>query len=51
MPSNMTTVELQNEDVPQDMECYVDSEGNKYNFAFGLNWDGIIIDERTKSYK
>jgi len=31
--------------------CYVDSEGNKYNFAFGLNWDGIIIDERTKSYK
>ena len=51
MPSNMTTVELQNEDVPQDMECYVDSEGNKYDFAYGLNWDGIIIDERTKSYK
>ena len=47
----MTTVELQNEDVTQDMQCYVDSEGNKYNFAFGLNWDGIIIDERPKSYK
>ena len=51
MPSNMTTVELQNEDVPQDMECYVDSEGNKYDFGYGLNWDGIIIDERTKRYK
>ena len=51
MPSNMTTVELQNEDVPQDMECYVDSEGNKYDFGYGLNWDGIIIGERTKRYK
>ena len=20
-------------------------------FAFGVNWDGIIIDERTKSYR
>ena len=51
MPSNMTTVELQNEDVPQDMECHVDSEGNKYDFAYGLNWGGIINDERTNNYK
>ena len=37
MPANMETVEKQFEDVPQDMDCYVDSEGNKYDFAFGLH--------------
>jgi beta-glucosidase len=51
MPLNMTTVELQNEDVPQDMECHVDADGNKYDFAYGLNWDGVINDERTNNYK
>jgi beta-glucosidase len=35
MPANMKTVEEQKEDVPQDMESHVDSEGNKYDFAFG----------------
>jgi len=30
----------------------VNDKGPPMNpFAFGLNWDGIIIDERTKSYK
>jgi beta-glucosidase len=51
MPANMSTVELQNEDVPQDMECHVDADGNKYDFAFGLNWAGVINDERTNTYK
>jgi beta-glucosidase len=32
------------------MECYVDSNGNTYDFAFGLNWSGVIKDERTASY-
>ena len=50
MPSNMKTVELQKEDVPQDMECHVDSEGNKYDFAYGMNWKGVINDERTNRY-
>ncbi len=50
MPANMKTVELQYEDVPHDMECYVDSEGNTYNFGFSLNWSGRIIDERVKKY-
>lgn len=49
-PANMETVEAQFEDVPQDMECYVDSEGNTYDFAFGLNWAGQISDERTATY-
>lgn len=51
MPANMRTVEEQNEDAPHDMECYVDSEGNRYDFAFGLNWDGVISDHRTEKYK
>lgn len=50
MPANMETVEAQYEDVPRDMECYVDSEGNTYDFAFGLNWSGVISDERTAKY-
>ncbi len=50
MPANMETVEAQFEDVPRDMECYVDSDGNTYDFAFGLNWSGRINDERTARY-
>jgi len=28
-----------------------DAEGNTYDFCFGLNWKGVIDDERTKTYK
>ncbi len=49
-PANMETVEAQLEDVGQDMECYVDSEGNAYDFAFGLNWSGVIHDARVETY-
>jgi beta-glucosidase len=50
MPANMKTVEEQFEDVPLDMECHVDTEGNTYDFAFGMNWQGSISDERTARY-
>jgi beta-glucosidase len=50
MPSGMKTVELQSEDVPFDMECHKDSEGNTYDFGFGMNWKGIIKDQRTEKY-
>ena len=50
LPANMETVEAQYEDVPYDMQCYVDSEGNTYDFAFGLNWKGVIKDKRVKKY-
>lgn len=50
LPADMKTVELQKEDVPFDMECYVDADGNAYDFAFGLNWSGRINDERVKKY-
>jgi beta-glucosidase len=51
MPADMETVEHQQEDVPRDMNCYVDADGHVYDFAFGLNWSGIINDSRVKKYK
>ncbi len=51
MPANMETVEKQFEDVPYDMIPHKDSEGNTYDFAFGLNWKGVIKDARTEVYK
>ena len=50
LPANMKTVEEQYEDVPYDMDCYVDADGNAYDFAFGLNWSGRISDKRTEKY-
>lgn len=51
MPANMKTVELQAEDTPRDMICYTDADNNTYDFAFGLNWSGIINDSRVQKYK
>ena len=49
-PASMEAVEAQQEDVPRDVECYVDSDGNTYDFAYGLNWSGVIDDERVQTY-
>ncbi len=51
MPADMKTVEEQMEDVPRDMKSYSDSEGNTYDFAFGMNWSGVINDARIAKYK
>ena len=51
MPANMKTVEEQNEDVPRDMVCYKDADGNTYDFGFGMNWSGVINDTRVATYK
>lgn len=51
MPKDMQTVFEQEEDVPRDMECHTDSEGNTYDFCFGLDWSGVIDDERVSTYK
>jgi beta-glucosidase len=51
MPANMTTVEQQAEDVPFDMEPYVDATGNRYDFGFGMNWSGVIKDGRAEAYR
>lgn len=50
LPADMKTVELQKEDIPYDMECYRDSDGNLYDFAYGMNWNGRITDARTRRY-
>ena len=36
MPASMETVEKHCEDVYDDLEVYVDSCGNRYDFGFGL---------------
>lgn len=50
MPASMKVVEQQFEDAPFDMECHKDSEGNVYDFGFGLNWKGVIKDARNSKY-
>ncbi len=50
MPKDMRTVEEQKEDLPFDMKCYKDADGNIYDYAYGLNWSGIINDWRTEKY-
>lgn len=47
----METVEAHSEDTPFDLEPYRDTAGNAYDFAFGLNWSGVIRDARTERYQ
>ena len=51
LPADMRTVEEQAEDVPHDMRPYVDAEGHAYDFAYGLNWSGVIDDQRVQQFK
>lgn len=51
MPASMDAVDAQDEDTIRDVECYVDAAGNTYDFAFGLNWSGVINDARTEKYR
>lgn len=51
MPADMATVEKQAEDVPYDMTPHKDTDGNSYDFAFGLNWSGVIKDGRVSKFK
>ncbi|MGM9588608.1 MAG: glycoside hydrolase family 3 N-terminal domain-containing protein [Faecousia sp.] len=50
IPADMDTVERQQEDVAFDMTCYRDQEGHTYDFGFGMNFDGVIQDDRTRRY-
>lgn len=51
MPADMKTVEKQAEDVPFDLTPHKDTEGNRYDFGFGMNWKGVIRDGRGVRYK
>ena len=50
MPKDMRTVEENKEDVPFDLKCYKDADGNVYDYAYGLNWSGVIKDWRVEKY-
>ncbi|MCR4859477.1 MAG: beta-glucosidase [Bacteroidales bacterium] len=50
LPADMRTVEEQKEDVPRDMRPYTDSEGHSYDFAYGMDWNGVIDDARSRQY-
>ena len=32
------------------MRCHVDTQGHAYDFAFGMNWSGVIDDDRVRKY-
>ena len=51
LPADMRTVEEQQEDVPHDMRPLVDADGHAWDFAYGLNWTGVIEDARTAKYR
>ena len=50
IPDKMESVEKQLEDVPFDMTCHRDENHNSYDFAYGLNWTGVITDQRVEKY-
>lgn len=50
MPASMEALERHCEDLPHDIEPYTDADGNRYAFAFGLDWSGPIADARTRRY-
>lgn len=51
LPKDMQAVEEHCEDRPRDITPYRDADNNVYEFAFGLNWSGVIEDERTERYR
>jgi beta-glucosidase len=50
MPASMDAVEAHSEDLGFDYEVYVDSVGNAYGFGYGLDWSGVIDDDRTRRF-
>lgn len=50
MPGSMEAVERHCEDLPFDYEAYVDAAGHTYGFGYGLDWDGVIDDERVARF-
>ena len=50
MPKDMDAVEKHLEDVPRDLACYTDTEGHRYDFAYGMNYAGVIDDDRVRKY-
>ena len=50
MPRDMDAVEAHCEDMPRDLACHTDTDGHRYDFGFGMNYAGMIRDERVRKY-
>jgi len=50
LPCDMAAVEKHCEDKPLDMKAYCDTAGHCYDFGYGLDWNGVIRDQRTARY-
>lgn len=51
MPASMDAVEVHLEDTPRDIEPYTDAAGHAWDFAYGMNWSGVISDGRVEKYR
>ena len=49
MPHNPVLIHISNENRPI-LVCHVDSEGHAYDFGFGMNWSGVIDDDRVRKF-
>lgn len=50
LPASAEAVETHSEDLGFDYAVYTDAAGRAYDFGYGLNWSGVIDDERTARY-
>ncbi len=50
LPASMEAVEAHGEDVPLGYLAYVDAAGHAFDVGFGLDWSGVIDDDRTARY-
>jgi len=51
LPASMAAVEGHCEDLGFDYAVYTDAAGNAYDFGFGLDYSGVISDERTVRFR
>ncbi len=49
-PKDMRACYTSATDTPRDLDCYTDANGSTYDFGFGMNWSGVISDDRTAKY-
>ncbi len=50
LPASMEVVECHDEDRPFDYAAYQDGAGHVYRLGFGMDWQGVIDDERVGRY-
>jgi beta-glucosidase len=51
LPASMDAVEAHAEDLGFDCSVYSDAVGHAYDFGYGLDYSGVIADERTARFR